>query len=107
MITMTPLAVKEVKLLIEKDGREDAMLRVGVEGGGCSGLNYTMNLDTVVDKLDQQFEFEGIKLICHAKSYLYLNGMNIDYTQDMLGGGFKFENPNASRSCGCGTSFSV
>jgi iron-sulfur cluster assembly accessory protein len=107
MITMTPVAVKEVKALIEKDGRDDAMLRVGVEGGGCSGLNYTMNLDTVVDDLDQQFEFEGISVVCHAKSYLYLNGMNIDYTQDMLGGGFKFENPNASRSCGCGTSFSV
>ena len=107
MINMTPTAVAEVKRLLKKDGKEGAVLRVGVEGGGCSGLNYTMNLDTVIDELDQQFEFEGIKVVCHAKSYLYLNGMHIDYTQDMLGGGFKFENPNASRSCGCGTSFSV
>lgn len=107
MITLTPAAVKEVKRLMEKDGREDMVLRMGVEGGGCSGLNYTMGIVTDIDELDQKIEIDGIKVVCHAKSFLYLNGMIVDYTQDMLGGGFKFENPNASRSCGCGTSFSV
>lgn len=107
MITLTDTAVAEVKRLAEQQKLENPVLRVGVAGGGCSGLQYTMNFDAQVGEADQVFDYEGFKVACDAKSYLYLNGMSVDFTNDMLGGGFKFENPNAARSCGCGTSFSA
>lgn len=107
MITLTDPAVKEVKRLIAKQGLDHAALRVGVAGGGCSGLQYTMNFDSQIGPHDQVFEQEGVRVVCDAKSYLYLSGMVVDFTSDLLGGGFKFENPNAARSCGCGTSFSA
>jgi len=107
MITLTDTAVNEVKRLMASQGKSDAVLRVGVEGGGCSGLQYAMNFDNHVGEHDQTFEYDGLKVVCDAKSYLYLNGIVVDFTQDMLGGGFKFHNPNARKECGCGTSFSA
>ncbi len=107
MITITDTAAKEIKRLADQQGLKDAVLRVGVAGGGCSGLQYAMNFDQEVKETDQLFEHEGVQLVCDAKSYLYLSGITIDYTTDMMGGGFKFINPNAERSCGCGMSFST
>lgn len=107
MIILTDTAVAEAKRLMAQEGQTDAVLRVGVEGGGCSGLQYSMNFDTHIGEHDQTFEYDGLKVVCDAKSYLYLNGITVDYTKDMLGGGFKFNNPNAKKECGCGTSFSA
>ena len=105
MINLTDTAVAEVKRLMSQQSLERPVLRLGVTGGGCSGLQYTMNLDPQVGEGDQVFDYDGFKVACDAKSYLYLNGMSVDFTSDMLGGGFKFDNPNAAKSCGCGTSF--
>ena len=107
MITVTDTAVRQLKRLQEDQGLKDVVLRVGVSGGGCSGLQYAMNFDKVVNPNDQTFEYDGIKVVCDPKAFLYLNGITLDYTTDMLGGGFKFINPNASRECGCGQSFTA
>lgn len=107
MITVTETAVEQIKRLAGEQGMEVPILRVGVAGGGCSGLQYAMNFDKVINETDQTFEYEGIKVVCDAKSFLYLSGITLDYTTDMLGGGFKFVNPNASRECGCGQSFTA
>jgi iron-sulfur cluster assembly protein len=107
MITVTETAVEQIKRLAGEQGMEEPILRVGVDGGGCSGLQYAMNFDKVINENDQTFEYKGIKVVCDAKAYLYLNGITLDYTTDMLGGGFKFVNPNASRECGCGQSFTA
>ncbi|MEZ5360042.1 MAG: iron-sulfur cluster assembly accessory protein [Candidatus Zixiibacteriota bacterium] len=107
-IYLTPAAVSEVKRLIneEKDA-DNMMLRVGVQGGGCSGLSYAMSFDNIVDEFDQVLEFDGLKVVVDAKSLLYMSGTTIDYTKELLTGGFKFDNPKSSRGCSCGTSFSV
>ena len=107
MITVTDTAVRQIKRLQEDQGMKEAVLRVGVTGGGCSGLQYAINFDKVVNANDQTFEFDGVKIVVDPKAFLYLNGITLDYTTDMLGGGFKFVNPNASRECGCGHSFSA
>ena len=105
MITATTTAVREVKRLLEENDLADAVLRMGVQGGGCSGLSYTLGFDQDVAETDQVFEMDGIRIVVDMKSYLYLQGTELDYTNDLLGGGFKFNNPNAVRSCGCGSSF--
>jgi len=104
-ITLSEKATTQVKKLLTKDGRSEAFLRVGVKGGGCSGLEYVMKLDTVRKPIDLEQEFDGVKVICDAKSAVYLRGSTLEYTGNLIGGGFKFDNPNAGRSCGCGTSF--
>jgi iron-sulfur cluster assembly protein len=104
-VSVTPKAASQVRRLLERDGRPDAFLRLGVKGGGCSGLEYVMKLDTVKKPTDLEEEIEGLRVVCDAKSAVYLAGSTFDYTGNLIGGGFKFENPNAARSCGCGTSF--
>lgn len=107
-IYLTPAAVAEVKRLLA--GQEDGdglMLRVSVQGGGCSGLSYDMNFDRIQGEFDSVFEFDGLKVVVDAKSILYIGGTTIDFTKELLTGGFKFDNPNSARNCGCGTSFSV
>ena len=107
-IILTPAAVSEVKrLLAEEEGGDKLMLRVGVQGGGCSGLSYSMSFDTVVDEYDKVFDFDGVNVVVDGKSLLYMSGTTIDYTKELLSGGFKFNNPKSSRGCSCGTSFSV
>ena len=86
---------------------ENAFLRMGVKGGGCSGMSYSLEFDTEMGPHDREFEIEGIKVVCDKKSYLYLNGTMLDYVRQGLTGGFTFVNPNAKSSCGCGTSFSA
>jgi len=104
-IVVTDAALAQVKRLLVKDGRPEAFLRLGVKGGGCSGMEYVMKLDTVAKPIDIVLELEGVRIACDAKSAVFLQGATFDYTGNLIGGGFKFDNPNASRSCGCGTSF--
>jgi iron-sulfur cluster assembly protein len=107
MINLTNTAIQEVKRLRDQQGHQDAALRLGVTGGGCSGLQYAMQFDRHVTEADQTFEYDGLRVVCDPRAYLYLSGVTIDFSQEIVGGGFKFENPNAQRSCGCGTSFSA
>lgn len=112
MIGMTPEATKKVREFLDRQGgSEELFLRLGVRGGGCSGFSYVLDFDRDVDpKYDRFFEFDGIKVVVDRKSLLMLAGMTLDYTGDLhvLGeGGFEFKNPNAKRSCGCGTSFQL
>lgn len=104
-IEVTEKAITQLQRLFAKDSREGVFLRVGVKGGGCSGLEYVMKLDTARKPIDLSKEFGGLEVVCDAKSAVYLKGAILDYTGNLIGGGFKFENPNAGRSCGCGTSF--
>ena len=86
---------------------ENTFLRMGVKGGGCSGMSYSLEFDTEMGPHDREFDIEGIKVVCDKKSYIYLNGTVLDYVRQGLTGGFTFVNPNAKSSCGCGTSFSA
>ncbi len=104
-ISITDKAILQVKRLLAKDGRPGVFLRLGVKGGGCSGLEYVMKLDIARKPVDLEHEFEGVQVVCDAKSAVYLRGSTFDYTGNLIGGGFKFDNPNAGKSCGCGTSF--
>lgn len=108
MITLSEKAVNEVKRLItEQKLPEDAGLRMGVRGGGCSGLSYALNFDTDQKETDRVFNIDGVKVIIDSKSFLYLAGTTLDYTDGLNGSGFTFDNPNATQSCGCGSSFSA
>lgn len=107
MISLTAAAVKEIQRLLQQQNDTNLALRVGVKGGGCSGLTYAMGFDSQKKEMDQVFEQDGVKIVCDPKSLLYLDGMTIDFRNDLTDGGFRFINPNAKGSCGCGTSFSV
>ncbi len=107
VITMSEAAVKEVKRLINVQGITGGGLRVGIKGGGCSGLSYTVNFDDKVGQYDTVYDIEGIKVIVDAKSAIYLQGTQLDFHKDLTGGAFKFVNPNAQKTCGCGESFSA
>lgn len=106
-VSMTPAAIKRVRELMESQGLQNAYLRMGVKGGGCSGLSYNLEFDTELGKFDKQFDIDGVKVVVDAKSYLYVNGSMLDYVAQGLTGGFAFQNPNAKSSCGCGTSFTT
>ena len=106
-VSMTPVAVNRVKELMTSQKLDDAFLRMGVRGGGCSGMTYDLQFDSELRKHDKQFEIEGVKVVVDVKSYLYLNGTTLDYVTQGLTGGFTFVNPNAKSSCGCGTSFTA
>jgi iron-sulfur cluster assembly protein len=107
MIQLTDIAKNEVKKLLANQGKPDSFLRLGVKGGGCSGLSYDVKLDDQIQEFDREFEVDGVKVVSDSKSLVYLDGMTIDFSTELVGGGFRFVNPNASGSCGCGTSFSV
>ncbi len=106
MITLTDKAASELQDLITSQNKQNAALRVWVAGGGCSGLSYGMALDDNEPEADDNvFEQSGIKIYIDALSLNYMNGSSVDYVDDTLGGGFKIENPNATSTCGCGSSF--
>lgn len=107
VVTLTEAAVKEVKRLLDLQGLTEGGLRLGVKGGGCSGLSYTVNFDEKIGPHDQVYEVDGIKVIVDMKSAIYLQGTQLDYQKDMMSGAFRFINPNASKTCGCGESFSA
>lgn len=108
MITLTPSAAQEAKRLMERENKPNLGLRIGVKGGGCSGMTYVLELaDMIPTQHDSVLEQEGIKILIDAKSSLYLDGTTVDFKYAIMGGGFEFRNPNAKHSCGCGTSFSA
>lgn len=108
MITVSNAAKEHaINLIKEENKPEDTFIRVGVEGGGCSGLMYNLVFDNMLKEGDQLFEDNGIKVVVDRKSFLYLVGTELDYSGGLNGKGFIFKNPNATRSCGCGESFSV
>lgn len=108
MITVTENAKQHAIDLIKQENRPaDTFIRVGVDSGGCSGLSYKLEFDNVIQSSDQVFEDKGIKIVVDKKSFLYLIGTELDYSAGLNGKGFVFVNPNASRTCGCGESFSV
>lgn len=107
-ITLTERAANEVRTLLEDQGKPDAFLRVWVAGGGCSGLQYGMAIDDQdPEEGDQVLEHLGVRVLVDPLSLSYMGGSVVDYVDDALGGGFKIENPNATRSCGCGSSFAT
>lgn len=107
MIKVSETARKQAIRLMEEDGKPDAFIRVGVEGGGCSGLMYQLEFDNEEREGDKFFEDNGVKIAVDKKSFLYLVGTELDYSGGLNGKGFVFKNPNADRTCGCGESFSI
>lgn len=108
MIQITDKASEQLaKLRIEEGHPDNANVRVSVKGGGCSGLMYDLNFDINTSPEDDIFEDKGIKVLVDKKSLLYLLGTTLDFTDGLNGNGFQFVNPNASRTCGCGESFSI
>lgn len=107
MITVTDTAKKQAIRLMEDEGKSGYFIRVGVQGGGCSGLMYQLTLDNEEKEDDKSFEDNGIKVVVDKKSFLYLLGTTLDFSGGLNGKGFIFKNPNADRTCGCGESFSV
>ena len=107
MITVTDNAKKQAIRLMEDEGKEGLFIRVGVQGGGCSGLMYQLTFDNQDLEGDKSFEDNGIKVVVDKKSYLYLIGTTLYFSGGLNGKGFVFQNPNADRTCGCGESFSV
>ena len=102
MITVTERAKeKAISLMLQDNKPADAFIRVGVEGGGCSGLTYKLEFDSEVKPEDKVFEDKGMKIVCDKKSFLYLIGTELDFSDGLNGKGFQFINPNASRTCGC------
>ena len=107
MIQISDQAAKQICLLKSQEKDLSAFLRVSIIGGGCSGMSYKMKFDTQMSKEDNIFEDKGVKLVIDPKSYLYLAGTVLDFDGGLNGQGFSFNNPNASRTCGCGASFAV
>jgi iron-sulfur cluster assembly protein len=107
-VELSEAAVRQVKeMKRQQDLPDNAFLRMGVRGGGCSGLSYALEFDTELGPNDKEFEIDGVKVVVDRKSYIYLNGTKLDYVRQGLTSGFTFINPNAKSSCGCGTSFSA
>jgi len=107
MIKVTENAKSKAIQLMKEDGKPDSFIRVGVKGGGCSGLMYELIFDNKLQETDKVFEDNGVKVVVDKKSFLYLIGTELDYSGGLNGKGFVFTNPNANRTCGCGESFSL
>lgn len=106
---VTEPAVARIRAVMAKEGiaPEEGGLRLGVTGGGCSGMSYVIRFDTQPRERDRIFDFDGVRVFIDPKSFLYLNGMTLDYEETLMRQGFNFINPNATRSCSCGTSFTA
>jgi iron-sulfur cluster assembly protein len=107
-LQLTERAIKRIRVAMAKEGvsPEEGGLRLGVMGGGCSGLSYSIKFDTRPRERDRLYEFDGVRVFVDPKSFLYLHGMTLDYEETLMRQGFNFINPNSTRSCGCGSSFS-
>jgi iron-sulfur cluster assembly protein len=108
-LQVTPSAVRRIRVILAKEGiaPEEGGLRLGVKGGGCSGLSYAIACDAHPRERDRIFTFDGVRVFVDPKSFVYLKGMTLDFEETLMRQGFNFINPNSTRSCGCGTSFSV
>ena len=107
VLSLTPSAVRKVQTLIEDEGDDSLCLRVFVTGGGCSGFQYGFTIDTEVAEDDAQVEQEGVKVLVDSLSYPYLDGASLDYQESLEGSRFVVTNPQASATCGCGSSFTI
>jgi iron-sulfur cluster assembly accessory protein len=108
-VILSETAAREIRSIIQQQelDADKVCLRVGVKGGGCSGFSYILDLTETKKDTDETFEQHGIRIIVDPKSLLYLGGVTVDFKDEIMGRGFVFHNPNASSSCGCGSSFSV
>ncbi len=108
-VQVTARALKRIRIAMAKEGisPEQGGLRLGITGGGCSGLSYNIRFDTQPRERDRVYEFEDVRVFIDPKSFLYLHGMVLDYEETLMRQGFNFINPNSSKSCGCGSSFSA
>ena len=108
-LAVTPKAIARIRIAMAKEGISptEGGLRLGVLGGGCSGLSYSIKFDTHPRERDRIYDFDGVRVFVDPKSFLYLHGMTLDYEETLMRQGFNFINPNSSRSCGCGSSFSA
>jgi len=107
-ITVTQRAAEEIgRILAARNSPDGACLRVGIKGGGCSGFAYTLDVADGPDEADELFESNGVRIVCDPKSYLYLNGTEVDFNDSLMQRGFVFNNPNAKGKCACGASFSA
>jgi len=108
-ITVTDKAIGKIRSAMAKEGISPELggLRLGVQGGGCSGLSYNIRFDTQPRERDRVFQFGGVRVFVDPKSFIYLHGMTLDYQETLMQQGFVFVNPQATKSCGCGTSFSA
>ncbi len=106
-VTLTTSAAQRVQELIKMEGKPNMMLRLSVSGGGCSGFQYGITLDDQVNEDDQVSEQHGVKVVVDTTSQELLNGTQVDFIEDLMGASFQFSNPNATSTCGCGSSFSV
>lgn len=107
-VTLSELAANEIKKIVKEQNlpADQTKLRVGVKGGGCSGFTYMLDLtEEPKAESDEEMDSHGIKILCDMRSYLYLNGVEIDFKDEIMGRGFVFKNPNATSTCGCGSSF--
>jgi iron-sulfur cluster assembly protein len=107
-LQVTEKAIKHIRVALAKEGISptEGGLRLGVIGGGCSGLSYSIKFDSKPRERDRIYEFDGVRVFVDPKSFVYLHGMTLDYEETLMRQGFNFINPNSSRSCGCGSSFS-
>ncbi len=107
-LNLTPRAIERVREIMRENGMAEGGLRIGVQGGGCSGLSYNLALDTEERPGDRMFEQDGVKVFVDMKSFLYLSGVTLDWKDEgLMQRGFIFSNPNSSGACGCGESFAV
>lgn len=107
MIGLTERAAKRIQEIVAEKNTPGLLLRVGVKGGGCSGFSYVLDFTTERKPNDRVFSEHGVEILCDPKSYLYLTGSVLDFGDGLLDGGFRFNNPNAKKSCACGESFSA
>ncbi|WP_419901497.1 iron-sulfur cluster insertion protein ErpA [Kiloniella sp.] len=106
-ITISSSAAKRVAWLAEQEGNPDLMLRITVSGGGCSGFQYGFSFDSAINDDDKTFQTDGTKAVIDEMSLDILNGSEVDFVEDLMGASFRINNPNATASCGCGTSFAI
>ena len=106
-IQITKKAATRIKAILEAEKKDGYALRLSVVGGGCSGMNYNIAFDNKKGEFDKVYKSLGVQIYCDLQSWLYLKGTTIDFSDDILSGGFRIENPNASRTCGCGESFAI
>ena len=107
MIRLSPSAASEIQRLRSKQRHPNLLFRLQAQPGGCSGLFYALMFDEAVKQGERVYDCNGISVVIDPQSWNYLNGLTLDYSEDLMGGGFRFDNPNATQTCGCGNSFST
>ncbi len=107
MITITPTALQEIQRMQISRQQKDSYFRIGVTNGGCLGLIYTLNLESTSQETDTVYQHQGLSIIVAPENLPYINNLKIDYSEDLMGGGFRFQNPQATKTCNCGQSFAL